>query len=71
MSDRAAVIARALLDTLAEYLRDDARLHARFADLLRDELDTVRQELIAEIRLGEADTPDCPAPSNQNQTKGE
>jgi hypothetical protein len=54
--DSAAILAGLVLDTLAESIRDNPELRYRLCNLLRGEHNDRRQELIAEIRLAEADT---------------
>ena len=49
MSDRATILARALLQTIARYIVDDA-LQARIAEQLRDEFHDIKQQSISEIR---------------------
>ena len=61
--DRAAVIAGIIISALAESVRSNAELRCRIAERLRDELADMRQELIAEIRLTEADTEPSPLTS--------
>jgi len=66
--DRAAILAGLVLDTLAESVRDNPELRYRICNLLRGELNNIRQELIAEIRLAEADTE--PSPLTSTPRKG-
>jgi hypothetical protein len=61
--DRAAILAGLVLDILAEAVRDNPELRYRLCNLLRGELNDTRQELIAEIRLAEADTEPSPLTS--------
>ena len=61
--DRAAILAGLVLDTLAEAIRDNPELRYRLCNLLRGELNGMRQELIAEFRLAEADTEPSPLTS--------
>jgi hypothetical protein len=52
--DRADVVARAILDAVADHIRDDgAALHARIADQLRDEFADVARTALTEIRLND------------------
>jgi hypothetical protein len=67
--DRAAVIAGIIISALAESVRSNAELRCRIAERLRDELADIRQELIAEIRLTEADTTP-PLPSTPRKGGG-
>ena len=65
--DRAAILARLVLDTLAENVRDNPELRYRIGNLLRDELNDMRQELIAD-RHADADTE--PSPLTSTPRKG-
>jgi hypothetical protein len=56
--DRASAVARALIDTLAECLRDDRRLHARTVEQLCDEFADIKRETLNEIRLEADESPD-------------
>lgn len=49
--DRATVVARALLDTVAHHLLDDAAaLQAQIAEQLRDEFVDIAHQTLSEIR---------------------
>jgi hypothetical protein len=68
--DRAGVLAGLVLDTFAESVRDNPELRFRLCNLLRGELNDMRQELIAEIRLAEADTDLSPLTSTPRKGGG-
>ena len=50
VSDRATILARALLQTITRYIVDEPALQARIAEQLRDELHDIKQQNISEIR---------------------
>ena len=67
--DLAAVLARDIIDDIADEIRDDPSFRRRVTSRLRDELHTLKDRLLCEIRLTEADyTPDCPAPQTTSTT---
>jgi hypothetical protein len=47
VSDRATILARALLQTIARYIVDDPALQARIAEQLRDEFHEIKQQSIS------------------------
>ena len=77
--DLAPLLARDILDDIADEIRQDAELRRRVTDRLRDELSAIEGRLLSEIRATVADvspagadtTPDNPAPSNSNPNKGD
>jgi hypothetical protein len=50
VSDRATILVRALLQTIARYIVDEPALQARIAEQLRDEFHDIKQQSISEIR---------------------
>jgi len=69
--DLAALLARDILDDVADEIRHDTELHRRVTARLRDELSAIESRLLSEIRATAADmpaagadtAPDYPAPS--------
>jgi len=66
--DLAALLARNIIDDVADEIRQDPTLRRRVTNRLRDELAIIQDKLLAEIRLSETDTPDCPAPQTTPPT---
>jgi hypothetical protein len=48
--DRATVVARNILQILAQHVRDDPALRAQLADCLRDEFHDIARSVMNEIR---------------------
>jgi hypothetical protein len=59
--DLAALVARNIIEDVADEIRQDPTLRRRVTNRLRDELAIIQDKLLAEIRLSETDTPGCPA----------
>jgi hypothetical protein len=50
MIDLASILARAIVDDIADEIRSDSQLRRRMTDRLRDELHAIEQRLVHEIR---------------------
>ena len=48
--DRATVVARSILQIIAQYIRDDPALRAQLTDVLRDEFRDIARTVMNEIR---------------------
>jgi hypothetical protein len=66
--DRASAVARAVVNSFAEHVRDDSALYLRIVDYLRDEFADIERKVLTEIRLHETDTE--PSPLTSTPRKG-